>query len=180
AFEEATARLAQLKETFALKRRSARAEVRVLEIQRDRARAAMQHAEQNSTKLSFRSGIDGLVVLNPIWKGSQMAEVGEGDEVRPGVPFMQVVNPETMQVRVRINQADRAYLAVGQKATVHLDAYPEVSLAGTLSAIAAIGTASTLSQKVRTFAGTVSMQAADPKLMPDLSAAVDVEVESRP
>jgi multidrug efflux pump subunit AcrA (membrane-fusion protein) len=91
--EEAVARLAQLRDTFELKRRAAQAELRILEIQRDRANSAMRHAEGNAAKLSIVSGIDGLVVLNAIWKGNTMAEVGEGDEVRPGVPFMQVVNP---------------------------------------------------------------------------------------
>jgi HlyD family secretion protein len=180
AHEEAAARLAQLRDTFELKRRAAQAELRILEIQRDRAYSAMRHAEQNTSRLSIASGIDGLVVLNAIWKGNSMSEVGEGDEVRPGVPFMQVVNPEAMQVRARINQADRADLEPGQKVTIHLDAYPEVSLPGRVGTIAAIGVASSLSQKVRSFVGTITIEGSDAKLMPDLSAAVDVELESRP
>src|SRR5581483_10164201 len=86
--EEARARLKQLQETFQLKRRAAQAELRVLEIQRDRARRAMVHAERNAEKMAVRAPLDGTVVLNTIWKSGQMGEVQEGDEVRAGVPFM--------------------------------------------------------------------------------------------
>ena len=94
--EEAKARLAALKETFDLKRRAAVAELKILEIQAARSQSAMRHAEQNSEKMAIHAPINGVVVLNMIWKGNQMAEVNEGDEVRAGVPFMQVVNPAAM------------------------------------------------------------------------------------
>jgi len=175
--EEARARLQQLRETFELKRRAAQAELRTLEIQRDRAGNAMRHAQVNSEKMAIRALLDGLVVLNTIWKSGQMAEVQEGDEVRAGVPFLQVVNPAAMQVRVRVNQADVPYLRVGQAVQVRLDAYPDLMFAGKLERLAAIGVSSDLSQKVRSFVALFSIAGGDPKLLPDLSAAVDVELE---
>jgi multidrug resistance efflux pump len=180
ALEEAEARLAQLRETFALKLRAASAEQRILEIQRDRAGGAWRHSEGNAAKMSIRSPLDGLVVLNTIWKGGQMGEVQEGDEVRAGVPFLQVVNPEAMQVRARVNQADVPLLAPDLPVQVRLDAYPRTAFPGRLRQMAAIGTTSGLSQKVRTFIATFSIEGADPKLMPDLSAAIDVELQRLP
>ncbi len=178
--EEAKANLKQLKETFDLKRSAADASLHLLEIQRDRARNAMLHAQENAEKMSIRAPMDGLVVLNSIWKGGRMAEVQEGDEVRPGVVFMQVVDPRSMQVRVKVNQADVPYLRLGQAARVRLDAYPELVFPGKLEQIAAIGMTSGFSDKVRTFASRVSIEGADPKLMPDLSAAVDLELAGVP
>ncbi|MGA2217873.1 MAG: hypothetical protein ABSG51_07295, partial [Terracidiphilus sp.] len=46
--DEAQATLAQLKETFDLKRKAAQASIRILEIQRDRTRETMLHAQANS------------------------------------------------------------------------------------------------------------------------------------
>ena len=175
--EEAKARLKELRETFALKRQAEQAELRILEIQGDRARNAMLHAQHNAQKMSIRAPVDGLVVLNPIWKGGQMVEMQEGDELRAGVPFLQVVNPAAMQVRARVNQADIPYLRVGQPVHVRLDAYPGMVFPGKLERMAAIGVTSGLSQNVRTFTATFSIQGSDPKLMPDLSSAVDVELE---
>lgn len=179
-YEEAKATLEQLRTTFELKLKAKAAEIRSLEIQRDRAKAAKEYAEANTERLLIKSPIDGIVVLNPIWKGGQMGEVAEGDEVRPGVPFLQVVNSNAMQVRARVNQADIAQLQKGAKVRVGLDAYPELSFAGTIDRIAAIGVTSNMSQKVRTFQAVFAIEGSDEKLMPDLSAYVDVEVEKLP
>lgn len=178
--EEARARLAQLGETFELKRAAARANLRILEIQRDRALNAMRHAERNAEKMAIRAPMDGLVVLNQIWKGGRMGEVQEGEEIRPGTPFLHVVNPSAMQARARVNQADVPYLRAGQRVQVRLDAYPELVFAGKVEQMAAIGVTSGMSNSVRTFAATFSIEGSDPKLLPDLSAAVEVELERVP
>ena len=175
--EEAKANLEQLKETFQLKRQAGLAEIKVLEIQRDRAKVAMEHSKNNADKMEIRAPLAGVVVLNSTWKGNQMGEIAEGDEVRPGVPFMQVMNPNSMQVRARINQADVPWLDVGQTVRIRLDAYPGLMLTGQLQRLAAIGLTSSMSQKVRTFTGIFEIQGADPKLMPDLSAAIDIVLE---
>lgn len=179
-FEEAKATFDQLRSTFDLKRKAAQAELRSLEIQRDRAKNAMEYAQKNTERLAIVSPIDGIVVLNTIWKGGQMGEVQEGDEVRPGVPFMQVVNAGAMIVRSRVNQADISSLEAGQNVRVGLDAYPDLSFGGKIDRIAAIGVTSGLSQKVRTFQVLFAIEGTDPKLMPDLSASVDVELVKKP
>lgn len=167
-----------LRATFDLKRQAAQADIRILEIQRDRAQARMLYAQKNESKLTVRSPLDGVVVLNTIWKEGKMGEVQEGDQVRPGQGIMQVINPAAMQLRVPVNQADLLELHTGQHAQVHLDAYPGMVFPATLEALEPIGKNGQFSETVRTFAATFSIQGSDPRLMPDLSAAVDVEVES--
>jgi HlyD family secretion protein len=177
--DEAKATYAQLKETFDLKRKAAQAAIHILEIQRDRTKETMLHAQANADLMQIRSPLDGVVVLNSIWKQGTMAEVQEGDQVRPGVPFMQVVNPEAMQVRIAANQQDFPKLQVGQTAKVRLDAYPDLQFSGTIEQLAPIGEEGTFSNKIRQFAVVVSIRGNDPKLMPDLSAAVDVDLSSQ-
>jgi multidrug resistance efflux pump len=173
--EETKATLQQLRETFDLKRRAAQASIRILEIQRDRTRQTMLHAQENAALMQMHAPIAGVVVLNTIWKEGKMGEVQEGDQVRAGVPFMQVVNPSNMQVRALVNQEDLPPLQVGLRATVRLDAYPEMVFTSELEQIAPIGRSGDFSPKVRTFAVVFSIQGNDPRLMPDLSAAVDVD-----
>ncbi len=174
--DEAKATFAQLRETFDLKRKAAQAAIRILEIQRDRTQQTMMHAQANADLMQIRSPLDGVVVLNTIWKQGNMGEVQEGDQVRPGVPFMQVVNPSTMQVRVRANQQDFPSLQIGQAAKVRLDAYPDMVFAAKLDQVAPIGEGGDFSNKLRSFVVIVSIEGNDPKLMPDLSAAVDVDL----
>ena len=177
ALEQAKARLAQLGTTFALKRRAAEAELRILEIRRDRARSAWRHAEQNADRMAVRAPFEGLAVLKSIFKGSQMAEVQEGDEVRPGVPVVDVVDPSRMQVRARIGQADGGLVSVGQPARVELDAYPGLVFDGRVEQVAPLAVPSTLTPKVRTFVATISIAGTHASMMPDLSAAADITVE---
>jgi HlyD family secretion protein len=172
--DEAQATLSQLKETFDLKRKAALASIRILEIQRDRTRETMLHAQANSALMEIHSPIDGIVVFNTIWKQGNMGEVQEGDQVRPGVPFMQVVDPAIMEARVPVNQEDLLGLKIGEKALVHLDAYSDLVFPGQLESIDPMGTPGDFSSKLRKFSATFSIKGHDPRLMPDLSAAVDI------
>ncbi len=174
--EEAQATLTQLRETFELKRKAARAAIRILEIQRDRTRQIMLHARADAELLQIRAPLDGVVVLNTIWKQGSMGEVQEGDQLRPGNPFMQVVDPSLMEVRVLANQVDFLSLRPGQSAEIHLDAYPELAFPGKLEEMAPVGRGGSFSSRLRTFAVVFSLAGQDAKLMPDLSAAVDVDL----
>lgn len=177
--EQTQARLKQLQETFDLKRRAEAAEVRILEIQRDRARTAMEQAEQNADRMVVKSPLPGVVVLRMNWRGNQMVEIQEGEEARPGMPIMLVVDPSAMLVRVKVNQADLHVLRAGQPARISLDAYPGLEFSGRVEQVAPVGTTSRLTDRVRNFVAIVSIRGSHPKLMPDLSAAVDVELERK-
>jgi HlyD family secretion protein len=176
--DEAQATLAQLKETFDLKRKAAQASIRILEIQRDRTRETMLHAQANSALMQIHAPIDGIVVLNTIWKQGNMGEVKEGDQVRPGVAFMQVVDPAIMAVQVPVNQEDLLGLKLGQKAQVHLDAYSDLVFEGQLESVDPMGKTGDFSPKLRSFSATFAIKGHDPRLMPDLSAAVEVDPAS--
>jgi multidrug efflux pump subunit AcrA (membrane-fusion protein) len=176
--EETRTTSQQLRETFELKRRAAQAAIRILEIQRDRTRQTMAHAQANAELMQIHSPIDGVVVLNTIWKEGKMGEVQEGDQIRPGQPFMQVVDPSEMQVLLLVNQQDFLPLRLGQLGKVRLDAYPELMFSGRVEQISPIGRGGSFSAKVRNFAVVFSIQGTDPRLMPDLSAAVDLDLAS--
>jgi HlyD family secretion protein len=177
ALTEAQANLKELRTTFDLKRKAAQADIQGLEIQRDRARAIMQHAQENEERMTVRSPIDGVVVLNNIWKGGSMGEVMEGDQVYPWAAFMRVVDPSAMQVRVKVNQEDVNAINSSQESTVRLDAYPDLSFPAHLQELAPMGETSELSNKVRTFTAIYRIEGSDSRLVPDLSAAVDVHLE---
>jgi HlyD family secretion protein len=178
--QEAEATLKQLRHTYTLKRQAAAAGIRILQIQRQRARQTMLYAQSNERKMVIRSPMNGIVVFNDIWLNGRMGQVQEGTQVRPGVPFMRVVDPSQMDVSVTINEADLPFLRAGQHATVRLDAYPDLSFRGTLERLAPLGHAGQFSSAVKTFSGVFSIQGTNAKLMPDLSAAVDVQLASDP
>jgi multidrug resistance efflux pump len=134
----------------------------------------MQHAQADADLMQIRSPIDGVVVLNNLFHENGVREVQEGDQLDPGVTFLQVIDPSAMQVRASVNQEDLLSLQIGQPAKVHLDAYPELVFTGRLEEIAPVAR-SGFSTKLRTFEAVFSIARSDAKLMPDLSAAVDVD-----
>jgi HlyD family secretion protein len=158
-----------------LKRQAAEADIRVLVIRRDRAETAMRQAASNAEHMLIKSPIQGVAVIKLTWKGQGPGEIQEGDEVRPGLAVVDVVNPATMRVRARVNQADIEGLQVGQPVRVGLDAYPELTFRGRIQQISPVGVQSTLSPKVRNFVVLVAIDGSHPNLMPDLSASLDVE-----
>ena len=90
----------------------------------------MQQAESNADRMAIKSPIGGMAVLRSIWKSNNMAEVQEGEEVRSGMPIVDVVNPASMRVRAKVNQADIGELEAGPAVRIGLDAYPDLSFTG--------------------------------------------------
>ena len=110
-----------------------------------------------------------------------MVEIQEGDEVRTGLPIVDVVNPATMRVRARVNQADVRELQIGQQgprrarrlsgADVLRHHHPDFS---DRRAVVALAESAQLHRP-----GSV-VNGAHPNLMPDLTASLDVELARAP
>jgi hypothetical protein len=179
--DEATAKLTQLRATYIVNRQSAAAALQLLVIQRDGKKLAMEHSRKNADLLSIHAPTDGLIVVNSTWRNSGgMSEWQEGDQVRAGTAFMQVVNPSSMRVRAQVNQEDLPDVQEGQRIEVRLDAYPDIVFHGHVDQVTSIGISDDFSPKLHTFVVLFSIDGSDPKLLPDLSAAVDVEIELVP
>src|SRR5467141_2877180 len=179
ALDEAQTALKQLTETYQLKRAAAAAAIRIQEIQRDRALEAMRYAQGNAAKMVVHSPMQGVVVYNTIWLGGRMGTVQQGDQVRPGVPFLQVVDPSQMEVRVQLNQVDVLKVHPGQRVQMHLDAYHGMTLPAVLEEFSPLGHTGQFTEAVRSFAARFSVQGTDPRLLPDLSAALDLDLDTQ-
>ena len=101
----------------------------------------------------------------------------EGDQVGPGQSFMKVVNPASMQVEAKANQAESSELRIGQPVIVRLDAFPGLQFNGRVSSIGALATGGWMQNNyIRTIPVNIQIEGSDPRLIPDLSAAGDVLV----
>ncbi|MDP2320365.1 MAG: efflux RND transporter periplasmic adaptor subunit [Acidobacteriota bacterium] len=174
--EEARVKVLQLRKTSDLRNRSAAADLRALEIQRDRAKNAWDHATQNARRMRIESPLDGLVVMKSIWKNGSMGDVQEGEEVRAGIPILDVVDPTEMRVRANVNQADAVYLAPGSPVRITLDSYPARTFDGRVQYVSPVAITSSMSQRVRSFLAVFSVDGTDEHLLPDLAAAIDIAV----
>jgi HlyD family secretion protein len=176
ALEQARARYAQLETTFKLKREAEAADLEILEIRRARAERALHYAEGNAELMVVRAPFSGLAVVKRTFRSGQFVEIAEGDEVRPGLPVIDIVDTSRMRVRARVNQADIDAVRLGQAVKVGLDGYPDFVFDGAVELIEPLAATSQFSELVRTFTAVVSIDGTHPQLLPDLTAWVDVPV----
>jgi HlyD family secretion protein len=173
-------RLAGLREMADLRRRAGHAETRMVAVGVARAEAARADARRRLEAMTVRSPLAGLVVRSTIFGTNGPAEVREGQELTPGTAFLEVVDTRTMRVRVRVNQVDALKLVAGQAAVARLEAYPETAFSAHVGEVGLCAQAGTYSNRVREFTALVSIDGNDARLLPDLSAAVDVEIRRVP
>jgi hypothetical protein len=92
ALVQATEKLEQVRLTFGLKRQAAAADLRILEIRRERADRALRYAEQNAQLMTIAAPFSGLVVIQRLYRNGSFVEIARGDEVRPGAPIVDIVD----------------------------------------------------------------------------------------
>jgi multidrug resistance efflux pump len=173
--EDAQAHVASLKRSDRAHDAAEIAEIRVLELQRDRQHVAVDRSQNNIRKLTLRAPLGGMVALENVWRQGSFGHASEGDQLWPGSPIARLFDPNQMEVDVAISEADRAVLSHLKKATVHLDAFPTIELSAHFDSASPVAT-SNLGDPIKTFAGKFLIDTADSHLLPDLSAAVDLEV----
>ncbi len=178
--EEAEARYKQLQADLVTRQDIQRAEIRILEITRDRHIRHRDRHVNDLKRFTFTAPIPGMVVMQTFFRAGEPAQVQQGDQVQPGQTFMKIVDPASMQIEGEVNQADAQKLRVGQPATVRLDAFPEVVLEGRVSSVGAMGVRSWRENYyIRTIPVKVRILGSHPRLIPDLSASADVLLERK-
>ena len=176
--EETAARYKQLQENLKFQRTAYEAEIRILEITKERQQRHQDRHEGDLTKYTIYAPMDGLAVMQPIFRGGEMGQIQEGDQVGPGQLFLRIVDPRSMQVEARANQAESSALRIGQKVTVRLDAFPGKQFSGSIYSIGALAVSGWLQNYyIRNIPVNITIDGSDPLLIPDLSASGDVVIE---
>jgi len=147
------------------------ASLRILQLQRDRQKVALERAEVNIERLHVRATLPGLVAYQTLYRGNSQGHAQEGDQLYRGQAILSIFDPSEMMVRCLVAEPDRAYLITGTQATVHLDAYPDLALPAHFEFASPIAS-SALGSPIKTFTAVFKLDKTDSRLMPDLSAAV--------
>lgn len=97
----------------------------------------------------------------------------EGDQLWPGQPVLRLFNPQKMIVDASVNESDAAGMKPGVKAKLYLDAYPGAEFEAELVTASPIAVAG-LDSPVRSFSVRFKVLSEDRRLLPDLSAAIEI------
>jgi RND family efflux transporter MFP subunit len=177
--EESEAKYKQLVSESALVDESQRASIRSSELNRDQSKLEMARAENNVQKMVIKAPMNGIVVLNTTTRNGEFGQIREGDVVAAGQPFMTIVDPSSMVLNATVNQVDAEKLRLGMKATVRVDAYPDIELPATLIGIGAMAKASTFRAR---FVGEIPLrlkiEKMDGRVIPDLTGSAEIVLSS--
>ncbi|MEI9974502.1 MAG: HlyD family efflux transporter periplasmic adaptor subunit [Ignavibacteriota bacterium] len=151
------------------------ASIRVSELTKDQMAIELQRAEGNVKRMEIHSPMEGIAVMASIIRNGEWGQVREGDQVNAGQPFLTVVDPSSMVLDATVNQVDAENLRLGMKATIHLDAYPDLELPAVLEGIGAMSKTSTFrANYVSSIPVRFKIEHVDPRLIPDLTGSADV------
>jgi HlyD family secretion protein len=150
------------------------ASLRILELQRDRQQVALDRAQTNVKKLELRANLSGMVAHQNLFRNNSQGHAQEGDQLFRGQPLVSIFDPKEMLVRCAVGEPDGAALVAGTRATVYLDAYPELSLPAHFEFASPVA-ASAFGSPIKSFTAVFKLDKTDARLMPDLSAAVVLE-----
>jgi multidrug resistance efflux pump len=149
------------------------ANIRVLELQRDRQKVGLDRALGNAERLVVKAPLAGMVALENVWRGNGMGKPLEGDQLFTGQPIMRIFDPTQMVVDTVVGEPDGAILVPEARAKVRLDAYPELIFDAHFVSASPVA-ASAVGAPIKTFSARFRLEQVDPHLLPDLSAAIIV------
>jgi multidrug resistance efflux pump len=172
--EDAREHVASLKKSNAAHDTAELADVRILELQRDRQKVAVERQTRNLDRLSVKAPIQGMVALAMTYRNNSIGHPEEGDQLWPGSPLLRIFDPSEMRVEVSVGEPDGAVLVPEARVKVHLDAFPSLEFPARFESASPVAT-SALGASVKTFTARFRLERADAHVLPDLSAAVDIE-----
>ncbi|MCX5494165.1 efflux RND transporter periplasmic adaptor subunit [Kaistia dalseonensis] len=133
------------------------------------AQADLQLAETNLSKAKILSPIDGIVLTRDVDPGSTVAA-----SLSAPVLFKIAGDLRQMELQVDVDEADVGQVAIGQKASFTVDAYPEQTFP---AAIKDIRFVSETTDNVVTYKALLSVDNAKLLLRPGMTATADITVE---
>src|ERR1022692_76235 len=143
ALEQAKRVLAELEQDVKSRSASGEATISLAEEKRNKAKLAMDQAQDNINKMRVTAPMDGLVALEKnegaaggfFFSGMSLPEYHEGDQVEPGRSVGQVIDPKGMELVAKVGELERNNIKEGQLVDLQLDALPGSTFHGTVKTV---------------------------------------------
>jgi HlyD family secretion protein len=179
--DEAAARYQEQQKDVAQRKVSQDAEIKILQYTLERHRRHLGRHVSDLKRYTMYAPMDGLAVMATIFRGGEMGQVQQGDQVWPGQQIMKVVDPASMQVEASVSQSDSGDLRISQPVSVGFDAFPDMRFKGKVYSIGALAVGGWRQNfYIRTVPVRIMIEGSDPRLIPDLSAYGDVQLGTLP
>jgi HlyD family secretion protein len=146
--------------------RVAQSQVASAQDQERQAQAALRQAQINLDHTRIMAPVDGTVVARRMDVGQTVAST-----LNPPTIFEIAQDLTKMQVDTNVNESDVGNIAVGQKASFFVDAYPGATFEGV---VADVRKAPIITQNVVTYDVVIAVDNSSLKLFPGMTANVSI------
>lgn len=138
----------------------------------------MREAEYELKQTEIIAPAPGMVVLREEYRSSQRRKARVGDILVKNQPLIDLPNLQSMVVKTSVREIDLFKIAPGKKATITIDAYPELILQGTVSSIGVLALADgRKGGEEKFFAIQITLDASDPTLRPGMTARASIHAQ---
>lgn len=169
----------------------ARTQLRVAQAQEEAARYGVSQADASLTEA--REALRKTTILAPMAGRVTRLNIREGETAvvgtmnNPGSLLLTVADLTVMEASVKVDETDVPSIAIGDSASVRIDAFPEQAFSGRVtrianSAIKGQGTTAGISsgqEQAVDFEVVITLDQPPSELRPDLSATADVVTATR-
>jgi multidrug efflux pump subunit AcrA (membrane-fusion protein) len=147
----------------------------------NKAKLGMDQAQQNLDKMQVKSTMDGLVSIQKnqnasggfYFTGMSLPDYHEGDQVQPGSPIVQIVDPQGLDLTAKIAEQDRGNVVSGQPVDVVFDAIPGQVFHGTVKTVGGMSGRQIFSSNTSVnFDVTIQLANEDPRLRSGFTAQI--------
>lgn len=156
--------------------RKNRDDLRALRDKKSRAEARLEKIEGYIQRMSVRAPRDATVIYLANWQG-QKKKVGDG--VWRGENILQTAATDQMLAAGQVAEADISQLAVSQRITLRLDAYPDAEYSGRIQAIGNLVGPPSAESPLRIAEVDIALDKAQPlSLRPGMRFSGQIETET--
>jgi HlyD family secretion protein len=148
----------------------------VMETTIRKARNDIRTIRAQLDRLRLTSPIDGMVVYQEVGSWDSRERLRVGYKARSGEPLISIPDLSKMQVKLYLNEIDRAEVSPGQTVKVILDAYPDTVFAGKVHAVARLAQNIRGDSELKGFVVYADVDGRSSRLKPGLSARVRIEI----
>jgi HlyD family secretion protein len=179
--EEAEARLKQLRAESRFFDISETAANRRQELELQEEQLDLHRSQRNNDRMRILAPISGVFVPQRVRRGGEYKDIQAGDDLTPGAVIGDIHDTSQLIVEAALNQADIHLIRPGLAATLHAEAFPDLSMPAEVMRIGSLAqSGGARAEYVRNIPLRLRVLGTDPRLMPNYTVTADVAIASLP
>jgi HlyD family secretion protein len=134
----------------------------------------LHESEKELAQTYIRAPGPGMVVHREEYRNSQKRKPRVGDILVKNQPLLDLPDLSSMVIKTRVREVDLYKIALGKKATLEVDAYPQMTFNGTVSLIGVLALADFGSTAEKYFEVRITLDDVDNRLRPGMTTRATI------